>query len=346
MTASDIGPVLALDFVTGESGEVLIAGLHRGGVARAAEPFDHWMRSNDGLHARLLLGLTLSPSFETDQTLFAAGPDDGVLVSRDAGQKWIAHLAGSDDPGVLSSAASEDGALLAATDAGLLQSRDAGETWSRVLEEVAATAVIAPARGRIVAALAHGRLLGSDNGGETWHAIGADFDAEITSIACVADGTLLVATRREDQLTLWYCTDHGVNRERWLVEQGGGLLSVAVSAQTVYVGAGTRVLSPIRDAREVRSGERRPLWRSVELGAAITALATASDAQHRRLVFAATSAGVYVSRDAGETFALWRDDAGPGATVAVAVSPNYARDGLVYALEIGGTIWFRRDAGY
>jgi hypothetical protein len=61
-------------------------------------------------------------------------------------------------------------------------------------------------------------------------------------------------------------------------------------------------------------------------------------------VFAATSDGVYVSRDAGERFQAWSADGGPRATIAVAVSPDYARDRLVYALEMGGAIWRRRDA--
>jgi photosystem II stability/assembly factor-like uncharacterized protein len=342
MTAADIGPVLALEFATAESGEVLLAGLHRNGVARAVEPFDRWICSNEGLQARLLLALAPSPSFDADQRVFAAGPDDGVMVSTDAGRTWTAHLTGREDPRVFSIAA-HDRSLFAATEAGVLRSRDAGATWSVVLEHGAASAVIAPARGRLIVALEHGRLLASDDDGETWRGIGADFDAEIVSVACTSDGTLFVGTSAADELTLWRCTADGINRERRLVERGGGFLAVAASPETVYVGAGTRVLSPIRDTREIRSHERRPLWRSVDLGASITALTTASDAQRRRVIFAATSAGAFVSRDGGESFVPWRADVGPDAILAIAASPNYARDGLVYALEVGGTIWRRRD---
>jgi photosystem II stability/assembly factor-like uncharacterized protein len=46
MIAADRGPVLALEFVS----DVLLAGLHRDGVARATEPFDNWNYANAGLH--------------------------------------------------------------------------------------------------------------------------------------------------------------------------------------------------------------------------------------------------------------------------------------------------------
>jgi photosystem II stability/assembly factor-like uncharacterized protein len=346
ITGADIGPVLALTFASDVAGEVLLAGLHRNGVARSAEPFDGWRLSNDGLQARLLLDLDLSPSFGSNLTMFTAGPDEGVLISRDAGRTWTVHLTGSEDSPVSGITVSTD-SLFAATEAGLLRSRDAGGTWSVAIEDGAPVAVTA-AKGRIVVALAEGRLLESTDNGETWRGLGAHFDRELISMACAPDGTLFVGTRADDELIVWRCGAGGSERERWLVEVGGDLLVVAVSPnydidETVYVGSGSRVLSPMRNTREVRSGERRPMWRAVDLGATITALATPSDAQHHRVVFAATSAGVYVSRDSGESFALWRDGGGPEAAVALAVSPNYARDGLVYALEIGGTIWCRRD---
>ncbi len=351
MTGKDIGPVLALTFTSDATGDVLVAGLHRNGVARAAEPFDCWTQSTAGLQARLLLDLDLSPAFDSDHTIFAAGPDEGVLVSRDAGRTWNAYLTGSEDPPVSSIAASRDFAsdqtLFAATEGGLLRSRDAGATWAGAIEDGAAAAVIA-AKGRVIAALARGRLLESTDHGETWRTVGAEFDGDIVTVACAPDGTVFAGTRAEHELTLWHCRADGSTRERWLVERGGDLLPVAVSPnydvdETVYVGTGSRVLSPMRNTREVRSGDRRPMWRAVDLGATITALATAFDTEGHRVVYAATSAGIFVSRNGGETFAFWRDGSGPEATVAVVVSPKYAHDSLVYALEVGGTIWRRRD---
>ncbi|MGE3273381.1 MAG: hypothetical protein AB7P40_31900, partial [Chloroflexota bacterium] len=62
-----------------------------------------------------------------------------------------------------------------------------------------------------------------------------------------------------------------------------------------------------------------------------------------RTLFAATSAGVYVSRDGGASFSAWDDDQEPGPCVSVAISPAFATDRLVYALGLGGTVWRRED---
>jgi len=47
--------------------------------------------------------------------------------------------------------------------------------------------------------------------------------------------------------------------------------------------------------------------------------------------------------DAGETFEPWSEGLDPLRLVALAVSPAYAQDRLVYALGLGGTVWRRQD---
>ena len=103
-------------------------------------------------------------------------------------------------------------------------------------------------------------------------------------------------------------------------------------------------MKPLRDTQEVRSGEKRPIWSGVLVdkpATLVTGVATTPDAS---TVFAATSNGVHVSRDDADHFSAWDIGDGPRAVVAVAVSPSYARDRLVYALALGGAIWRRRDA--
>jgi hypothetical protein len=170
---------------------------------------------------------------------------------------------------------------------------------------------------------------------------------EVVSATLAADGTLFAATLLAGELTLWRSVDAGVQWQSYLVERTESACSLAASPnysvdQQVYVGFGSRVLTPIQHTRETRSGEQRPLWRSVDLGASVAAL----DATRSRIVYAATSDGVEVSRDGGQHFSplLAASGEGPTATVAVAVSPNYAHDHLVYALEIGGVLWRLEDA--
>jgi photosystem II stability/assembly factor-like uncharacterized protein len=348
-TASDLGEVLTLSFAPTVNGEVLVAGLHRNGIARAAEPFERWTSANDGLEARLFVALAFSPAFTDDRTLFAVGPDDGLIRSTDAGRTWTEHLVEAEDPAVFAVAVSpefaHDRSVFAATQSGVLRSTDAGTTWEATSQDSSVTAITAARR--LVVAETH-RLLASDDAGETWCAMGEPFSGQIVSVACAPDGTWFVGTHVAGELTLWRSADDGEHFERWLVEPHAALLPLAVSSayavnETVYVGLGSRVLTPMRSARETRSGEHRPLWRSVDLGAQIAALAAPGDAASGRVVFAATSGGVYVSRQGGERFSAWQGSDGPAATVAVAVSPDYARDRLVYALEVGGVLWRRRD---
>jgi hypothetical protein len=275
-----------------------------------------------------------------------------------------------------------DRTVYAATAAGVCRSRDGGATWqpSPTGPEpgVACAGIAGPHGGDgswpVLAALTNGRLFESDDQGESWRSLGEHFlqlrlqlqaqlqpGADIVSVAVSPnyprDRTLFVGTSTSSlgdagEVVLWRSVDGGMHWQRWLVERGGDFLSVAVPPnypvdEVVFVGLGGRVLKPLRQTREVRAGEQRPIWRGVQVGGegtSVTALTTAPNAGAGATVFAGTSAGVYVSRDGGDRFSAWGDGLGPAAVVALAVSPSYARDRLVYALELGGAVWQRRDA--
>jgi hypothetical protein len=111
------------------------------------------------------------------------------------------------------------------------------------------------------------------------------------------------------------------------------------------VGLGRRVLKPVRNGRETRAGERRPIWRGTEVGSpasVVLALAVSPTYADDRAVFAATNVGVFVSRDAGGTFTPWSDGLTHEPVVALAQSPSNHEDGLVFGIGLGGTIWQRR----
>jgi photosystem II stability/assembly factor-like uncharacterized protein len=376
MTGSRPGLVLSLIFVASDGGEVLLAGLHRDGVARSRDDGRTWEVTNAGLDARLLTCLALSPAFAQDQTLFAAGPQDGVSVSADGGRTWTERNAGLDDAGVLGLAVSpayaRDRTLYVATAAGIHVSRDAGATWAgSAASEPARAVVTGPARGSappsVVAAMSGGRLLASNDAARTWRTLADSFDGgEIILLAhspgYAVDRTLFVATSRSGpgqsgEVVLWRSVDGGARWDQWFVERGAGggdgqaFMALAISPgypvdQLVFVGLGSRVLTPLRHARVKRAGQRRPVWRPANLGsgaAATTAVAPSPEFSTDRTVFVATNAGVFVSRDGSESFQLWSDGLAPPRVVALAVSPSYVEDHLVYALGLGGTIWRRED---
>ena len=179
------------------------------------------------------------------------------------------------------------------------------------------------------------------------------------------DQTLFVATSHtglevSGEVVLWRSVDGGARWTRWLVEREVGVgvayggqrfIALAVSPtygndELVFAGIGARVYKPVRHAREVRAGQRRPVWRGADLGGgvvAVTAVAPSPAYAEDRTVFAATNAGVFVSRDGGETYQPWSEGLDPSSIVALAISPNYRDDRLVYGLGLGGTIWRRQD---
>ena len=109
----------------------------------------------------------------------------------------------------------------------------------------------------------------------------------------------------------------------------------------MFVGLGGSVLRPLRNTEEVRRGERRPMWRAARLGPealAITSLAISPAFAEDHTVFAATNAGVFISRDGGEVFEPWNDGLDKPRVVSLAISRNGE---LVYALGLGGSVWRR-----
>jgi photosystem II stability/assembly factor-like uncharacterized protein len=308
-----------------------------------------------------------------DGLLWVAGPEDGVSVSADRGRTWLQRNDGLEGATVVdlavSSAYARDRTCYAATVAGLFRSRTQHVAWERTPGPTGSTRLVrtgpalADAPPPVFVALTGGGLLASDDAGETWRTLRQGFDrAEIVSLVLspsyARDRTLFVGTTSTPagdapgERVLWRSTDDGARWERWLVEPGSGVLPVALPAshatdELIFAGLGGRVLKPVRHAREVRAGERRPIWRGTELDKAtalVTTLAVSPTYASDRTVFAATSAGVFVSRDGGDSFGGWSDGLQPRSVVAVAVSPDYAADRLVYAITLGGGIWRRRDA--
>ncbi len=360
--------VLCLAFVPDGNSEALVAGQHRAGIARSADDGATWQAANSGLNADLLIRLVLSPDFPRDQTLFVCGPDDGVSVSTDAGQTWRACSTGLEDVTVLSLAVSPtyaaDRTVYAASPAGLYISRDAGATWQQASGSSVPVRAIATTNPCIVVVgLADGTLLASDDRAASWRTLGGALQGkDVISLALSPDfwrdrtifaATAFVANAEGSRdLVLWRSTDGGESWHRWLIEQTGPVDLLPLDLPPghsvdglIFAGLGSQVLTPRRHVTEVRSHERRPVWRRVSLDGeplAVTGLAASPSYRDDRTLYVSTSAGVFTSADGGETFVAWSEGLVPNRIVGVAVSPDYAHDRLVYALGLGGLVWRRR----
>jgi hypothetical protein len=122
----------------------------------------------------------------------------------------------------------------------------------------------------------------------------------------------------------------------------------------LYVGLDGVIAKPIRNTwrrGSTSTAARVPVWITVRLAdehgfsPAITGIAVSPQYRSDNAVYVATSAGIFISRDAGRHFAPWSGGMGATPVVALAVTskPTSSHgEQWVYALGLGGTIWRRR----
>ena len=191
------------------TGKTLIAGLHQGGLYRSEDAGSAWEAANEGLAARSMSTLAVSPAFNEDRTIFAAGIEDGVLRSRDGGETWDRAGEGLPGPQVLSLAISprftEDKTVLAVLAEGLFRSTNGGDTWESIgPEALKDPRMVTYSRDTAGSQLFVGLATGgsaylSENGGGIWRELTGPYkDEELIGIALSPsfsqDHTLLIAT--------------------------------------------------------------------------------------------------------------------------------------------------------
>lgn len=350
---------------------VTLAGTAQHGVFRSPDGGQTWHEANRGLAARLLVTLAISPDFAADQTLFACGLEEGVQRSVDGGSTWsqiITGLTSLEVAGLaVSPAFAADRVLVAATADGVMLSRDGGDSWYGIGGPAPAQAVALAQNfsgiGPLLAAGPRGDVHLSPDGGLTWRQLETPFLGEELATICFSpnygkDATLLAATSRPAtdaaaaRTVVWWSTDDGATWDMALDETDQTRwVSLAVPPTFVrdggfFVGIANRVVRPMRNAVESRGG-RRPIWTGERPGgprATVVHLALSPHFATDQTLFAATSAGVYVSRTGGRGWRPLREGMTDRSIIAVVLSPAYADDRLVFAASLGGAIWRLRDA--
>ncbi len=174
---------------------VILAGTMEDGVFRSAYRGVHWARWNFGLMDLHVLAMTISPNYDSDETLFV-GTETGVFRSTNGGRAWREVGFPMDFAPVLSLAISpdfaNDGTLFVGTESrGLFRSTDRGNTWSQVKADVGDEAVNAliispefPSKPEILMMLSTTLLVSRDSG-KTWAEWKPGFSAP-QGLSCVA----------------------------------------------------------------------------------------------------------------------------------------------------------------
>lgn len=248
----------------------------------------------------------------------------GLHTSADGGATWT-WVGLAPDPVAEAVAVSPgvgaDRMVLLATGSGVYRSVDGGSTWRPVLvgsraQCLAATLGLAE-DGVVLAGTETDGLLRSEDGGSSWSGANAGLlDLDVTAVA------LSPAFARDR--TAFAGTASGLYRSRnggraWrLVELGPEAPTVqSLAVSPVFEDDGLVVAGTERDGL-FRSDDGGQHWEPVAAfpEPCVTCLAFAQDTGSRSAVAAGTAAGVAVSHDGGETWALEAPELGPILSVA------------------------------
>jgi hypothetical protein len=368
----ETGPINCL---YARSGEALLAGTSALGLLRSTDNGLSWQACGPQDAAALSLAAS-------GGTLYAGLHETGLLASTDGGQTWQADpnlaarrfslllarpaggwLAGSHTAGLwqlddradswqivpdwpeerpLFALASSGGQVLAASLDGVWRGMADGSGWKQALQVEHGINLLASADNQAWAGHVSGALWRSEDGGASWQSLPAAFQGQALVALAVSphyetDRTLLAASAlpQRQELTFWRSQDGGHNWAAWFKEHTRWYaIQLAPSGEQAAessFGFGLTVLT------QSSQGLRRAEIASPE--APVMALLAVPGSPAR---IAATGQSLLASLDGREWQPISSGLPEGAAVGALALSPDFARDRLVFALTTAGELWFRR----
>jgi photosystem II stability/assembly factor-like uncharacterized protein len=347
-------------------GRTILAGLANQGVERSMDGGKTWEFANEGLQAASLVGMALSPNFESDSSVFGWGPSEGLLRSVDGGESWQT-ISGGIQAGINGAAISpfyaSDRTIYVATPEGLYASQDGGTNWQsdglagQDVKLLALSPSFAGDRQVVAATEAHLQL--SSDGGAHWRRLelpsGEDAALAVAFVPSQEKSErLLLASWREasrsrrGRLRIW---SRDLPDSPWKLlfsrDSFSRIVALAIpdsygEDQQFYVGNGDAVYRSSPGSQERTRDGVTPLWLPSPIGSRgypVLSLATATNFGQTRALLAATADGVYISQDAGQRWDKLGETPGRRGALALGLPASFPANGTAYALEIGGQLW-------
>jgi photosystem II stability/assembly factor-like uncharacterized protein len=160
-------------------GHTVIAGI-MGAIMRSSDGGNTWQSIGLGSPAPLVTDLLTFPDFDQNGNVAAATAEDGVLISEDGGDSWVAWNFGLYDMNTHCIAQSDSGQLFVGTESGIFRSTNRGKSWREVAFPVTAAPVlcIASTATHLYAGTQNRGLFTSDDEGVTWSQMDIAYAAE------------------------------------------------------------------------------------------------------------------------------------------------------------------------
>jgi hypothetical protein len=353
-------PALALARVTHHGERAIVAAALSRGIVISNDEGKSWRQAARSPRPQLITRLIPSPAFASDNTLFAAGFEVGLLASTDGGRTWVS-LTTVETTAVLDLAISPehaaDGMVIIATPEGGFVRTSQNPGWEPLLSDPTSVPVLvrvapdAPNK-RIFAVLSDGWVVQSIDDGHTWGTIDAPWGDEgvtamVTSPGYMHDKTLVALTcpmgDARPRHSVWVSINHGSSWRRLadFASDFQPIVDIAVDgdARPVIILADGAQLTRFDVDLEAASGPPRTTTITTADGWLTTCLAVSPEFARDQTLYVGSRLGVVVSRDGGATFQDQSSGLESSAVVGLAISPEFGSDRRLWGLTVGAGVW-------
>ena len=301
-----------------------------------------------------------SPLFDTDQTVLTTSEGQGVYRSDDGGLSWRKFNTGISNLNLHYSAAGLDSQggvayFVSATYGGLYRLSSGSSTWDRVLN--ASTVVQAFAVSpdfssdqTVLLGDQNGALLLSTDGGQTFNQLTLSVGTGLVTVIKFApdyatSGEVFIGTTSG----LFVSTDY-LSSLSPVANAPLDWISALVLSPDYRIDATLFLTTPSQGV--FKSADRGTSWELHETGVELVGqtnfhfedLSISGDYSNDGTIFLATFEGLFRSTDFGNSW-VELETRPPTLIMGVAMSPEFAQDGLMLVSTYGGGLYVTEDAG-